>query len=164
GPRDTSIVADQPLQLNGTGGDFYTWSPGEGLNNENIANPVALLGNSQEFILKVTSNAGCTAVDTIDVTVYKLKPDLYVPDAFTPNGDGRNDIFRPIPIGMKSLDYFKVYNRLGQLIYSTNTINEGWDGTFKGRPQDPGVFVWIAQGTDYLGKTISKKGSVTLLR
>src|SRR5665213_2835755 len=153
GPRDTSVVADQPLQLNGTGGDFYAWSPAEGLNNENISDPVALLGASQEFILKVTSIAGCTAVDTIDVTVYKLKPDFYVPDAFTPNGDGRNDIFRPIAIGMKSLDYFKVYNRLGQLIYSTNTLNEGWDGTFKGRAQDPGVFVWIAQGTDYLGKT-----------
>ena len=164
GPRDTSVVADQPLQLNGTGGDFYAWSPAEGLNNENIFDPVALLGASQEFILKVTSIAGCTAVDTIDVTVYKLKPDFYVPDAFTPNGDGRNDIFRPIAIGMKSLDYFKVYNRLGQLIYSTSTLNEGWDGTFKGRAQDPGVFVWIAQGTDYLGKTISKKGSVTLLR
>lgn len=164
GPRDTSIVVNQPLQLNGTGAQFYLWSPPTGLNNPDIANPVALLAESQQYILKVQSAAGCSSTDTINVTVYKVKPDLYVPDAFTPNGDGKNDIFRPIPIGMKSLKFFKVYNRLGQLIYSTNIINQGWDGTFKGAPQDPGVFVWMAQGVDYLGKIIFKKGSVTLIR
>jgi gliding motility-associated-like protein len=164
GPRDTSIVVDQPLQLNGTGAQFYFWSPSTGLNNPNIANPVAHLSDSMQYILKVHSLAGCSSTDTINITVYKVKPDLYVPDAFTPNGDGKNDIFRPIPIGMKSLKFFKVYNRLGQLIYSTNIINQGWDGTFKGAAQDPGLFVWIAEGEDYLGKIIFRKGNVTLLR
>lgn len=164
GPRDTSIVAGQPLQLNGSGAEFYFWSPSEGLNNANISNPVALLSDSRQFILEVQSKAGCTANDTIDVMVYKVKPDLYVPNAFTPNGDGRNDIFRPIAVGMKSFNYFKIYNRLGQLIFSSTSLNEGWNGTFQGKPQDPGVFVWIAQGTDYLGKIIFRKGSVTLLR
>jgi hypothetical protein len=73
-------------------------------------------------------------------------------------------VFRPIPIGIKSLTFFKVYNRLGELVFSTNTQKEGWDGTFKGQPQDPGVFVWMAEGIDYLGKVIFKKGSVTLIR
>jgi gliding motility-associated-like protein len=164
GPRDTSIVVGQPLQLSGSGGQFYFWTPSEELNNTNIANPVALLSDNEQFILKVQSLAGCTAQDTINVTVYKIKPDLYVPDAFTPNADGKNDIFRPIAVGMKSLDFFRVYNRLGQLIFSSNVFNQGWDGTFNGKPQDPGVFVWIAQGTDYLGKRIFRKGSVTLLR
>jgi gliding motility-associated-like protein len=164
GPRDTSIVINQPLQLNGTGGQFYSWSPPTGLNNPNISNPVALLSDNQQYVLTATSAAGCSGTDTIHITVYQVKPDLYVPDAFTPNGDGRNDLFRPIPIGMKSLTYFKVYNRLGELVFSTNSQKDGWDGTYKGQPQDAGVFVWIAGGVDYLGKVISKKGSVTLIR
>jgi gliding motility-associated-like protein len=164
GPADTSIVVNQPLQLNGTGAEFYSWSPPNGLNNPDISNPVALLSESQKYTLKVSTAIGCFSIDTINVTVYKVKPDLYVPDAFTPNSDGKNDVFGPIPIGIKSLNYFKIYNRLGQLIYSTNVQKQGWDGTFKGQPQDAGVFVWIAEAVDYLGKMILKKGSVTLIR
>jgi len=164
GPADTAIVVNQPLQLNGTGAQFFHWAPPTGLNDPNIANPVALLTESQKYTLTVTSLAGCTAEDTIHVSVYKVLPDLYVPDAFTPNGDGINDVFRPIPIGIKKLNYFKVYNRLGQLVYSTTTQKQGWNGTFKGQPQDPGVFVWIAEGVDYLDKTLERKGSVTLIR
>lgn len=164
GPRDTSVVANQPLQLNGTGGDFFSWSPPQGLNNPNIPNPIATLANGKQYILQVANIVGCIATDTIDVNVYRVQPDLYVPDAFTPNGDGLNDVFRPIPIGMKSLRFFKVYNRLGQLVFSTNIQNKGWDGTINGNPQDPGVFVWMAEGEDYLGKIIYKKGTVTLIR
>jgi gliding motility-associated-like protein len=166
GPRDTSIVVDQPLQLNGSGADFYEWSPPSGLNDPDISNPVALLSDSDsiQYILKVTSVAGCEARDTINVKVFKVKPDLFVPNAFTPNGDGMNDVFMPIPVGMKSLTYFKVYNRLGQLMFSTNKINKGWDGNFKGSPQSSGVFVWTAQGIDYLDKIITRKGNVTLIR
>ena len=164
GPRDTSIVVNQPLQLNGSGAEFYLWSPANGLNNPNIANPVALLSESQQYVLTVETLAGCTATDTINITVYKVKPDFYVPDAFTPNGDRKNDLFRPILIGMKSLRFFKVYNRLGQLVYSTYVQKQGWDGTFKGEPQDAAIFVWMAEGEDYLGKIIFKKGVVALIR
>ncbi len=164
GPADTAIVVNQPLQLNGTGAEFYSWTPSKGLNDANISNPVAILSESQKYTLQVTSVAGCTAEDTINVTVYKVLPDFYIPDAFTPNGDGINDVFRPIPIGIKKLNYFKVYNRLGELVYSTTVLKQGWDGTFKGKDQDPGVFVWIAEGVDYLGKTLYRKGSVTLIR
>ncbi|HVZ96018.1 MAG TPA: PKD domain-containing protein [Chitinophagaceae bacterium] len=164
GPADTNVVVGQPLQLNGTGGDFYTWTPSTGLNNDKIADPVAILSNSQQYVLTVQSKAGCVATDTIDVIVYKVDPGLYVPNAFTPNGDGINDIFRPILIGMKSLTYFRVYNRLGQLVFSTTQQKIGWDGTFKGLPQDPDVYVWMVEGIDYQNKVIFRKGSVTLIR
>jgi gliding motility-associated-like protein len=164
GPQDTSIVINQPLQLNGTGADFYSWSPPMGLNNPDISNPVALLSESQKYTLKVSTAAGCFSLDTINVTVYQVKPDLFVPDAFTPNGDGLNDVFKPVPVGIKKLNFFKVYNRLGELVFSTTAQKAGWDGTFKGQPQDPGVFVWMAEAVDYLGKVIFKKGSVTLIR
>ena len=164
GPRDTNIVVNQPLQLNGSGGEVFIWKPSTGLNNPDVANPIAVLSDNQQYVLTVESNAGCTATDTIDVTVYKVNPGLYTPNAFTPNGDGINDVFRPIPIGMKSIKYFKVYNRGGQLIFSTTTQNKGWDGTFKGKPQDPDVFVWMVEGVDYQDKVIFQKGSVTLIR
>jgi gliding motility-associated-like protein len=164
GPSDTSIVINQPLQLNGTGAQFYTWTPSESLNNPNSNAPVAILSESQKFTLQVKSAAGCTAEDSINVLVYKVLPDLYVPNAFTPNGDGTNDVFTPIPIGIKEMDYFKVYNRRGQLVFSTNQQHQGWDGTFKGSPQDADVYVWMAKAVDYLGKTILRKGSVALIR
>ena len=65
---------------------------------------------------------------------------------------------------MKSVDVFKVFNRWGQLMYSSTNIVMGWDGKFKGIPQSPGTFVWYAEGETYLGKKISKKGSVILIR
>jgi gliding motility-associated-like protein len=166
GPRDTNIVVNQPLQLfgGGPGAEQFLWKPPTGLNNADIANPVAILSESQQYVLRVQSPAGCSAIDTIDVIVYKVKPGLYVPDAFTPNSDGLNDVFRPIPIGMKSIRYFKVYNRRGQLVFSTSVQNKGWDGTFKGAAQDPDVYVWIVEGIDYQDKTIFQKGTVTLIR
>jgi gliding motility-associated-like protein len=164
GPRDTNIVVNQPLQLFGTGAEQALWKPSTGLNNPDIANPVAILSENQQYVLRVQSAAGCSATDTIDVIVYKVNPGLYVPNAFTPNGDGKNDVFRPIPIGMKFIRYFKVYNRRGQLIFSTSVQNKGWDGTFKGAAQDADVYVWIVEGVDYQDKLIFQKGIVTLIR
>ena len=168
GPRDTSIVINQPLQLNATGGQFYLWTPATGLNNNAISNPVAILSDNIQYVVTVSTVAGCFATDTINVTVYKVLPGIYVPNAFTPNGDGKNDMFHPIPIGIKQITYFKVYNRWGVLVYSSDKTvyeqGEGWDGTYKGRPQDAAVFVWIAEGVDYQDKKITQKGTVTLIR
>lgn len=165
GPRDTSVVLDQPLQLIGTGtGESFQWSPPAGLTNPNISNPVASLLNNQQYILKAMSSSGCANYDTINITVYKVKPGIFIPNTFTPNNDGLNDVFRPILVGMKSLQFFRVYNRGGQLMFATNIQNQGWDGTYKGQAQDAAVFVWMAEGINYLGNIIFEKGSVTLIR
>jgi gliding motility-associated-like protein len=162
-------VVNQPLQLIATTSgspsvESFVWTPPAGLNNPNIPNPVATLSENQQYVLTVQSAAGCIATDTINVTVFKINPGLYVPNAFTPNHDGINDVFRPIPIGMKSINYFRVYNRSGQLVFSTSVQNQGWDGTFQGKLQDADVYVWTVEGTDYEGKTIFQKGSVMLVR
>jgi gliding motility-associated-like protein len=125
---------------------------------------VAILNESQKYTLQVKSPAGCTAEDSINVLVYKVLPDIFVPDAFSPNGDGLNDIFRPVAVGIKQLIYFKVYNRRGELVFSTTTQNQGWDGIYKGALQDADVYVWMAEAIDYLGKTIFKKGTAALIR
>lgn len=164
GPRDTSVVLGQPLQLTATGSTNYLWSPVTWLNNPTIFNPLSLPQDNIDYIVRVSNPQGCFSLDTISVKVFKIDPDLLVPTAFSPDADGLNDIFRPIAIGMKSLDAFRVYNRWGQLIYSTTRIGTGWDGTFGGQPQSAGTYVWIAEGTNYLDKKIEKKGSVVLIR
>lgn len=165
GARDTAIVVGQPLQLSGTGGTTYLWTPSTGLSNPNIATPMAILSENQQYVLRV-DEAKCTDTDTINVIVYKVEAGLYVPNAFTPDKNGLNDLFRPIPLGIKSITHFKVFNRWGQLVYSSTLTGEtaGWDGTFKGKPQDSGTYVWIAEGIDFLDRKIVKKGSVMLLR
>ena len=164
GPRDTSVVLDEPLQLQGTGSTNYLWTPPLYLSNATISNPIALPRNNISYALKVSNSAGCFAMDTIHVKVYFVEPGFYVPNAFSPNGDGNNDVFRPIALGIKSMDKFMVYNRWGQLVFSTNIIGWGWDGTIRGKGQDAATYTWYAEGTDYKNRKIIKKGTVILIR
>jgi len=168
--NDTAVVIGQPLQLhassNDTTGDIFTWTPVIGLNNPNIPDPVATLGaetDSVRYLVKATSEIGCYGVASILVRVFKTLPDIFVPNAFTP-GKGSNSIFRPIPVGVSSIQYFRVYNRWGQLVFATSAIGPGWDGRVNGKLQDPGSFVWMVQGTSYTGKTIFHKGTMILVR
>lgn len=164
GPADTNVVLSQPLQLNATGSINYSWSPATWLNNPAINNPIALPQESIQYVVTVSNAQGCFDTDTINVKVFKIDPDLLVPTAFSPDNDGLNDIFRPIVVGMKSLDAFRVYNRWGQLVFSTTQTGFGWDGNFKGMPQGAGTYVWYAAGVTYLGRKIEKKGTVILIR
>jgi gliding motility-associated-like protein len=97
------------------------------------------------------------------VRVYK-GPDIYVPTGFTPNGDGKNDKFIPFPVGVKQINYFRVFNRWGQMIFSTTRLNDGWDGRFGGAEQPTGTYVWMVQGVTKDNKVITKKGTITLIR
>ncbi len=164
GPADTIVVLGQPLLLNATGGISYLWSPATWLNSDTIQKPTSRPQGNIRYTVTATSVNGCTASDFIDVIVYRILPDMYVPNVFTPNGDTKNDIFRPILIGMKELHYFRVYNRFGQLVYSTSDIGKGWDGTYRGRGQDPATYVWYAEAVTYTGEVKFKKGSVVLVR
>lgn len=164
GPSDTTVVESQQLQLNGTGGVTYLWTPNTWLNNPLIATPVALPQGDIEYKLLVKSIEGCEGRDSIRVKFFKVKPDLYVPNAFTPNGDGLNDVIRPVLLGMKELKYFRVYNRWGQLVFSTSTQQKGWDGNLAGKPQESGTYVWLAEGITFNGIVRQQKGYVVLIR
>lgn len=164
GPQDTAIVLDQPLQLTGTGGNIFLWTPNTWLTNSFIYNPISNPLNTITYKLTVSNSIGCFGEDTIKVKVFFVPPDVYVPSAFTPGTDKLNDVFRPIALGIKSLENFSVFNRWGELLYSTKTITQGWDGTYKGNPQNAGTYVWEVRCTDYKNKTIRRKGSVILIR
>lgn len=161
--NDTSIVIDQPLQLNASGAEFFTWSPPTGLDNPNSQRPTALLTSGITYVVKAFTTEGCFALDTINVKVFKTKPDIFVPSAFTP-GKFSNNRFRPVPVGIATMDFFRVFNRWGQQVYSSIDARTGWDGKVNGRDQDAGVYVWEARGKDYTGKTVFKKGTMILLR
>ncbi len=162
-PHDTTIVIDQPLTLHASGGNSYLWSPSSTLADPTDPNTSAFPKEDITYWLTAFYK-GCSGTDSVHVRVYLLPPSMYVPNAFSPNQDGDNDVFKPVMIGMKSLSYFKVFNRWGELIFSTTTIGEGWDGTFKGKPQDIGTYVWMAQGISYKNEKITKKGYVVLIR
>lgn len=164
GPSDTTSVLGEPLLLTGTGGIAYEWTPSTWLSNPAIANAVALPEDNITYFLKVTSEAGCQATDSIRVKLYKVPPSFYVPTGFSPNNDQNNDVLKPILLGMRTLNYFRVYNRWGKLLFYTSTKGQGWDGTFNGNPQDPGTYVWMAEGATFQGKVIKRRGYVLLLR
>ncbi len=168
--RDTSVVVGEPVQFHAVssdpGPDAFSWSPTTELSDPTVADPVAtytLDDNVIRYTVKATTPFGCSGEGFITVKVFKTKPDIFVPNAFTP-GQATNSIFRPIPVGISSLDYFRIYNRLGQLVYSTSSIGNGWDGTLNGRPQSSGGYVWMVKGIDYTGNIITKKGTMVLIR
>jgi gliding motility-associated-like protein len=166
--NDTAIILSQPFQLeaadiNNSGFISYKWSPPFGLNKDDIKNPVATLDREMKYTLVVSTAAGCEGSDEIIIKVYK-GPEIYVPSAFTPDNDGLNDILKAVPVGIKDFKYFKVFNRWGQVVFSTKDPSRGWDGKFNNAIQDGNSFVWIAEGTDVNGKRIQRKGSVTIVR
>jgi gliding motility-associated-like protein len=161
--NDTIVAFGQPLQLTATGGEYYQWLPADGLDNPEIADPVAILYGDMQYIVKAYTSFGCPTYDTIRIKAYK-NPGIYIPNAFTPNNDGHNDRFHPVAAGIRSMDYFEVFNRLGQRVFRSQDAGQGWDGTLDGKPQPMGTYVWIIRGLDYLGKMHSEKGTVELIR
>jgi gliding motility-associated-like protein len=153
----------------------YSWSPSMGLSNPNIPNPIATMDATtfsptfgsigDEILYQVTAStiAGCKGEGYIRVKIYK-GPDIYIPTAFSPNGDGKNDKLIPFPVGIKILNYFRVYNRWGQLMFSTTKLHDGWDGTLGGKEQQTASFVWMAEAITEQDKIITKRGVVTLVR
>ena len=161
--NDTSIVLGQPLQLHGSGAPSFLWYPNFALDRNDIPDPVVRLTENQTYIMKTYTEEGCFGYDTINIKVFKTAPDIFVPNAFTPGGS-TNTIFRPIPVGISKMEYFRVYNRNGMLLFETSQMGAGWDGTFNGKPQGIGGYVWMARGIDYTGKVVTKKGIVVLVR
>jgi gliding motility-associated-like protein len=164
--RDTTIIPGMAYQLQATGGTRYLWSPSTGLSAVNIANPVAILSAGIDSIIYRVSvfNGPCVKNDFVTIRVSQVGPDILVPSGFTPNGDGKNDLARPATPGIAQLKYFTIFNRLGEAVFSTSTIGAGWNGMFKGKAQAAGTYVYQAEGVDYEGITIFRKGTIVLIR
>lgn len=160
--RDTVLALGESVVLQGSGGPLLQWSPAYRLSETHAANPVASPERETWYALSASTSIGCVTVDSVLIRVFR-GPELYVPSAFSPNGDQRNDRFRFVAAGFRQLHYFRIYNRWGQLLY--NSVSpEGWDGTIGGREQAAGMYVWSISGEDIQGRQVQKKGSFMLIR
>ena len=161
--NDTVALIGIQFQLFGSGGIKYLWSPANLLNNPLLQNPIAILQNDNKFNLLVKDTLGCIGTTSVNIKVYKSAT-YYIPNAFTPNGDRINDVFRAIAPGIQQTNYFRIFNRWGQLMFETKDATKGWDGTYMGVMQPTAVYVWIIKGLDVSGKIVELKGTVTLIR
>jgi gliding motility-associated-like protein len=124
------------------------------------------------YTVKVIINQSCSGTQLIKNFILtgapppppNTKPEIYVPGAFTPNGDAVNNTLKAIVFGMKEFHYFSIYNRYGQLVFTTKDPAIGWDGKFAGVGQNTGAFAWMLEAVDFSGNIIRKKGTTTLIR
>lgn len=142
----------------------YRWTPGQFFNVSSDSSVVkGIIAFSQNVEMTVYDEYGCEASSSKYISVQPCC-EVYFPNAFTPNGDGRNDIFRPIAHGHHGYRLFKVINRWGQTVFSTDNEVPNWDGNFQGVAQDPGVYFYFVRFECVDGKIVEQSGDVTLIR
>lgn len=159
-----TIPYGSSVQLNADSALYYLWTPDNGtLRNPNINDPVATPIVPTTYKVIGMDIHGCS--DSASVTIDLTYGNIFIPDAFTPNGDGRNDFFKVGNLGYYKLVDMRVFNRWGELVYHDETgENKGWDGTCNGVPQGIGVFNYLIIINDPNGNPQTFKGDVTLIR
>lgn len=169
-PDDTTVTVGAPVQLISAFGPYpsdsirsYQWSPAAGLSCIDCAAPTANPGSTQStYTLAVTYNHGCTVTATAQIHV-PGHPPTFVPNAFSPNSDGNNDIWSINGPGIKDVKAL-LFNRWGEKVFESNEQSQGWDGYYKGELQEPGVYVYVVDVVYLNGETATQKGSLTLIR
>jgi gliding motility-associated-like protein len=158
-PEDTSVCAYGSLDIKAKAGyNNYLWSNGS-------VSPTITISKPGQYWLQVTSNSNhCTGKDTITVSPKECLTGFYIPNAFTPNGDGKNELFRPIIGGNVKQYRFSIYDRWGQLVFQTSDLTKGWNGLFKNLVSANQVFVWQCSYQLEGAKTKIERGTVVVLK
>lgn len=154
------VLSGQVVTLNATGTPPFSWSPSAELSCTVCATTVVKVDSNTVFYVQVADSDGCKAMDSVIVDVL---PTIYIPDAFTPNGDGLNDVFRPKFTGYSTIEVY-IFDRWGQLIYHWNTLDGGWDGTMGGKKVEEDTYVYMLKAVTYFKQVYQKIGSVTVIR
>lgn len=157
----SQLVSTSPFQITG-----YIWTPAESLDNPFRFNPVARPEETTLYTVIVTDRFGCTGTDTVLVTVRDTiceDPYIFVPNTFTPNNDGLNDILFVRGNYIDEMEFY-IYNRWGELVFESFNKDIGWDGTFKGELLRTDVYGYYLKVNCFGGETFFKRGNVTLLR
>jgi gliding motility-associated-like protein len=165
---DVTIQGGSSTGIAATGGGTYSWSPSTGLSCTTCANPNANPFETTEYCVTVTDQNGCTATDCMTITVDVPCPtngDFSAPNAFSPNDDGHNDVFtiqgwKPCMTDFKMI----IYDRWGEKVFESTDITLGWDGTYKGKQLDAGVFLYYVTAKLPNGALATKKGNISLVR
>ena len=161
---DQTVMEATVVTLSATGGSNYVWSPGSFLNDSTSASPTTVpLMDDVTFSLTNTTDDGCITTDQVAINVF-TESIILVPSGFSPNQDGINDVLRMTTLNVSELKTFIVYNRWGQEVFSTTNLTDGWDGTFNGKEQEVGVYVYFIQAINKDGEEMTVKGNSTLVR
>lgn len=158
---DQTIFLGASAALSAGGGATYSWSPPDGLSCTNCPGPNANPTVTTTYTVTVYDVNGCSSSDEVTVTIECAE--LFVPNVFSPNGDGKNDQLNLLSNCVSSY-VFRVFDRWGAKVFETDSFSKSWDGSFDGKKCPTAVFVWHAEAVLVTGQTVSKKGSVTLLR
>lgn len=162
-PEKTAVM-NLPLDLQARQiGQTALWSPPVKLDDATSFNPVFRGNTEQLYMINITTPSGCMTVDTQFVKIAK-SIEIFVPTAFTPDNDGVNDYLRPTTIGIKRINYFRVYNRWGQLMFEMRSDRPGWDGMLKGVRQEMQTYVWVMEALGVDGNVYVRKGTSILIR
>ncbi|MFH0893613.1 MAG: gliding motility-associated C-terminal domain-containing protein, partial [Bacteroidota bacterium] len=161
--NDTTINLGSSAQLAGNGGVTFSWSPATDLSCNDCANPVASPQTTATYTLVVTDANGCTDMDTVTVNVDVLCGEVYIPNAFSPNNDGTNDLECVFGNCIQVLN-FAIYDRWGEKVFETKDTKVCWDGKYKGEFMNSGVFVYYMKATLLTGEEIERQGNITLFR
>lgn len=164
---DTTVIVGQPVPINGSVGPgfTYSWSPFADLSCPICVNPISTSTVNITYSVEVEDRMGCFRITNTYTVFIDPQTSVDVPTAFTPNGDGVNDFIFPDGWGIKTLHYFKIFNRWGQLLFETTELKTGWDGTFNGVPQNMDTYVYQVSVETYLPeKPLQKTSSFKLIR
>ena len=168
---DQTLLAGSTAQLKATGNDIntYSWSPDETLSCSTCYNPVASMSVTTTYVVDVASIHDCRNSDSVTIHLYCSSGQVFIPNSFTPNGDGQNDLFYPRGTGISNIKSFRIYNRWGELMFERTNIamndeTNAWDGTFGGATPRPDVYVYVVDAICETGEPIFIKGDVTIIR
>jgi gliding motility-associated-like protein len=162
--NDTTIDIGATINISASGANTYQWIPSTYLDNNTRSSPQTTPTQDIIYIVMGTDTNGCIGYDTITVKLNASKCKMAIPTGFSPNGDGLNDKFRAITNCNVKQFKLEIYNRYGEIVYRTESIEEGWDGSFKEREQGINTFVYYIEGRYEDNETINYTGTITLIK
>ena len=163
------INVGEQVQLTATQnqGYSYNWIPANLVSNATIYNPTSSPMQNTLYTVVVSNNNECRNEDTVSVQIIQdncIPSAIYIPNAFTPNGDGVNDVFKVRTASVLKTMHLEIYNRWGNKVFETNNLTDGWNGTYKGQPAPFDTYGYYFTGECLQGEKITLKGNVTILR
>jgi gliding motility-associated-like protein len=172
GPDQTIEVGSTGVQLHATGSSdvvLWKWSPSPGLSCIDCPDPNAAPKQTTQYSVEVKNEGECVAKDNLTIYVICNQGNLFIPNTFSPNGDGMNDRFYPRGKGVFMIKSLRVFNRWGEMVFerlnfNPNDASAGWDGRYKGKQLSPDVFVYECEVVCENNQLLSYKGDVTLLQ
>lgn len=159
---DTMILLNDSIQLEVSGASSYLWSPANGLSCTTCSNPIATPNHSITYCVVGTNANGCSDTACVKISLGNDCGEIWVPSAFSPNGDNENDVLYVYGKCIKTME-FKIFNRWGEEVFESTDPAVGWNGVFRGKESDTDVFVYYLIAEDNFGSKYKLKGNITLM-